>query len=119
MEKKVRVRYRIDGDCVEQEPLPKKIQGSVISRLKIMAKMKPEEKRTPQEHGAREEAQERHHRRDQNQRREDRRYSFKDASRVVSMLSNSRAMWNTMIPMTNTAMNTSRRIPSSIMVGAS
>lgn len=49
MEKKVRVRYRIDGECVEQEPLPKKIQGSVISRLKIMAKMRPEEKRVPQD----------------------------------------------------------------------
>ena len=49
MEKKVRIRYRIDGDCVEQEPLPKKLQGSVISRLKIMAKMKPEEKRIPQD----------------------------------------------------------------------
>src|SRR5207248_1801159 len=39
MEKEVRVRYRIDGDCVEQEPLPKKLQGPVIARLKIMSKM--------------------------------------------------------------------------------
>src|SRR5581483_5544443 len=49
MEKKVRIRYRIDGDCVEQDPLPKKLQGAVISRLKILAKMKPEEKRIPQD----------------------------------------------------------------------
>jgi type IV pilus assembly protein PilB len=49
MERKVRLRYRIDGDCVEQEPIPKKLQGALISRLKIMAKMKPEEKRTPQD----------------------------------------------------------------------
>ncbi len=49
MEKKVRIRYRIDGDCVEQEPLPKKLQGPVIARLKIMSKMKPDEKRIPQD----------------------------------------------------------------------
>ncbi|MCO5171411.1 MAG: Flp pilus assembly complex ATPase component TadA [Planctomycetes bacterium] len=49
MERKVRLRYRIDGDCIEQEPIPKKLQGALLSRLKIMAKMKPEEKRTPQD----------------------------------------------------------------------
>ncbi len=49
MEKKVRIRYRIDGDCVEQEPLPKKLQGPVIARLKIMSKMKPDERRIPQD----------------------------------------------------------------------
>ena len=49
MERKVRLRYRIDGDCVEQESIPKKIQGALISRFKIMARMKPEEKRIPQD----------------------------------------------------------------------
>ncbi len=49
MEKKVRVRFRIDGQCIEQEPLPKKLQGSIISRLKIMSKMRPEENRVPQD----------------------------------------------------------------------
>ena len=49
MEKKVRLRYRIDGDCVEQEGIPKKLQGALLSRFKIMAKMKPEEKRVPQD----------------------------------------------------------------------
>ncbi len=49
MEKKVRIRFRVDGACAEQDPLPKKLQGPVLSRLKIMGKMKPEEKRTPQD----------------------------------------------------------------------
>ena len=49
MERKVRLRYRIDGDCVEQESIPKKIQGALLSRFKIMSKMKPEEKRIPQD----------------------------------------------------------------------
>jgi type IV pilus assembly protein PilB len=49
MERKVRVRYRIDGRCIEQEPIPKKLQGALLSRFKIMAKMKPEEKRIPQD----------------------------------------------------------------------
>jgi len=49
MEKYVRLRYRIDGKCVEQEPIPKKLQGALLSRFKIMAKMKPEERRIPQD----------------------------------------------------------------------
>jgi type IV pilus assembly protein PilB len=49
MEHKVRLRYRIDGECVEQEPIPKRLQGALLSRFKIMAKMKPEEKRIPQD----------------------------------------------------------------------
>ena len=49
MERKVRLRYRVDGDCIEQEPIPKKLQPALISRLKIMAKMKPEEKRMTQD----------------------------------------------------------------------
>ena len=49
MERQVRLRYRIDGSCVEQEPIPKKLQGALLSRFKIMAHMKPEEKRTPQD----------------------------------------------------------------------
>ena len=49
MERQVRLRYRIDGSCVEQEPIPKKLQGALLSRFKIMATMKPEEKRIPQD----------------------------------------------------------------------
>ena len=36
-EKRVRLRYRIDGVCHEQQTIPKRTQGSVIARLKIMA----------------------------------------------------------------------------------
>lgn len=49
MEKKVRLRYRIDGACIEQDSVPKKLQGALLSRFKIMGKMKPEEKRVPQD----------------------------------------------------------------------
>jgi type IV pilus assembly protein PilB len=49
MERKVRLRYRVDGECGEQEPIPKRLQGALLSRFKIMAKMKPEEKRVPQD----------------------------------------------------------------------
>lgn len=49
MERQVRIRYRIDGECHVQEPLPKKLQGSITSRIKIMSKMRPEEKRVPQD----------------------------------------------------------------------
>jgi type IV pilus assembly protein PilB len=48
-EKRVRVRYRIDGSCVEQDSPPKKLQGPILSRIKIMAKMDMAEKRKPQD----------------------------------------------------------------------
>lgn len=48
-EKRLRVRYRIDGSCVEQEAPPKKLQGPVLSRIKIMSKMDMAEKRKPQD----------------------------------------------------------------------
>ena len=46
---RVRIRYRIDGVCVEKEPYPKKLQGPIISRIKIMARMDMAEKRRPQD----------------------------------------------------------------------
>jgi len=47
---RVRVRYRIDGVCVERDSIPKSMQGAVISRLKIMAKpMDIAQKRLPQD----------------------------------------------------------------------
>ncbi|MCX5661225.1 MAG: ATPase, T2SS/T4P/T4SS family [Planctomycetota bacterium] len=46
---RVRLRYRIDGVCHEQERIPKRAQASVVARLKIMAGMKVEEKRVPQD----------------------------------------------------------------------
>ncbi|MBX3460213.1 MAG: Flp pilus assembly complex ATPase component TadA [Planctomycetes bacterium] len=49
MEEKVRIRYRIDGDCQEMESPPKRLQGPLIQRVKILSKMKIEEKRVPQD----------------------------------------------------------------------
>jgi type IV pilus assembly protein PilB len=49
MEEKVRIRYRIDGDCSEVEAPPKRLQGPLIQRVKILSKMKIEEKRVPQD----------------------------------------------------------------------
>ena len=49
MERNIRLRFRIDGKCLVQEPIPKKLQGALLSRLKIMSHMKPEEKRIPQD----------------------------------------------------------------------
>ncbi len=48
-ENRVRLRYRIDGVCVEKDVIPKRTQQSVIARLKIMSGMKIEEKRIPQD----------------------------------------------------------------------
>ncbi len=44
-----RMRYRIDGVCHEQKSPPRRLQSSVISRLKIMSEMDIAEKRIPQD----------------------------------------------------------------------
>jgi type IV pilus assembly protein PilB len=49
MEEKVRIRYRVDGDCMEMESPPKRLQGPLIQRIKILSKMKIEERRIPQD----------------------------------------------------------------------
>lgn len=49
MTNRVRVRYRIDGVCLEREPIPKRMQGSVINRVKIMAGIDLAERRLPQD----------------------------------------------------------------------
>jgi len=49
MEKKYRVRYRIDGVLKEMESPPKYLQSNITSRLKIMAKLDISEKRVPQD----------------------------------------------------------------------
>jgi len=49
MAERVRVRYRVDGVCYEAKSLPKDIQGPILSRLKIMARMDIAEKRKPQD----------------------------------------------------------------------
>ncbi len=48
-EKDVRVRYRIDGVLHTTQTLPKRIQGALISRIKIMAHLDIAEKRVPQD----------------------------------------------------------------------
>jgi type IV pilus assembly protein PilB len=46
---RLRVRYRIDGDCYEMDSPPKRLQGSIIARIKIMAQLDMAEKRRPQD----------------------------------------------------------------------
>ena len=48
-EDKTRVRYRIDGILHEKLILPKSIHEALISRIKILADMKIDEKRVPQD----------------------------------------------------------------------
>ena len=49
MEKEFRVRYRIDGALRKMDSPPKRLQSAIISRFKIMSKMKISEKRIPQD----------------------------------------------------------------------
>ncbi len=49
MADRVRVRYRIDGVCRTVADHPKHLQGSLLSRVKIMAAMDIAEKRKPQD----------------------------------------------------------------------
>jgi len=49
LEKRLRVRYRIDGLLHEVDNPPKRLQSAIISRLKIMANMSIAEKRVPQD----------------------------------------------------------------------
>ncbi|MEY4941536.1 MAG: hypothetical protein RIQ93_3271, partial [Verrucomicrobiota bacterium] len=49
LEKRLRVRYRIDGVLIEVENPPKRLQLAMISRLKIMANVSIAEKRMPQD----------------------------------------------------------------------
>lgn len=49
MTDRVRVRYRTDGICAEVQTPPKRLQGAIISRLKIMANIDIAEKRRPQD----------------------------------------------------------------------
>ncbi len=48
-EERVRVRYRIDGILYDRLSLPKSVQESVISRIKILSEMKIDEHRIPQD----------------------------------------------------------------------
>ncbi len=49
LEDKLRIRYRIDGVLQELPGPPKRLQGSILSRIKIMAGMDIAEKRQPQD----------------------------------------------------------------------
>lgn len=49
MTDRVRVRYRIDGVCLQRENVPKRLQNAVTTRMKIMAGVDIAEKRLPQD----------------------------------------------------------------------
>lgn len=51
--RRLRLRYRIDGILREQEDLPKGLEASLTSRLKIMSRLDIAEKRLPQDGTAR------------------------------------------------------------------
>ena len=47
MANRVRVRYRVDGVCRERDNIPKRMQGPVINRMKIMSGIDLAERRLP------------------------------------------------------------------------
>lgn len=49
MEDRIRVRYRIDGVLIERDAPPRRLLGSLVSRVKIMASMDIAEKRRCQD----------------------------------------------------------------------
>jgi len=49
MADRVRVRYRVDGVCLEKDNIPKNMQAQLIARLKILSGMDIAEKRLPQD----------------------------------------------------------------------
>ena len=48
-ERRIRVRYRIDGTLQERAPIPFKYRAAIISRMKIMADLDISERRLPQD----------------------------------------------------------------------
>ena len=49
MADRVRVRYRVDGVCIERDNIPKNMQAPVLARLKILSGMDIAERRLPQD----------------------------------------------------------------------
>jgi len=49
MADRIRVRYRVDGVCLEKDNIPKNMQAPMITRLKILSGMDIAEKRLPQD----------------------------------------------------------------------
>ena len=47
MANRLRIRYRVDGKCQEMDSPPKRLQGAIISRIKIMSEIDIAEKRRP------------------------------------------------------------------------
>ena len=47
MADRLRIRYRVDGKCQEMDSPPKRLQGAIISRVKIMSEIDIAEKRRP------------------------------------------------------------------------
>src|SRR6266404_9601472 len=48
-EKEFRIRYRVDGVLVSQEPPPRELRAAIISRVKLMARLNIAERRLPQD----------------------------------------------------------------------
>ena len=48
-EKRIRVRYRVDGELQEMAPLPFKYRAAIVSRIKIMSDLDISERRLPQD----------------------------------------------------------------------
>jgi type IV pilus assembly protein PilB len=49
MSNRVRVRYRIDGVCIERDNIPKQLQPVIMTRIKIISGMDIAERRLPQD----------------------------------------------------------------------
>jgi len=49
MADRVRVRYRVDGVCLEKDNIPKNMQAQMLTRFKILSGMDIAEKRLPQD----------------------------------------------------------------------
>ncbi|MHC4521046.1 MAG: GspE/PulE family protein, partial [Planctomycetota bacterium] len=49
MADRVRIRYRVDGVCLEKDNIPKNMQAPLITRMKILSGMDIAEKRLPQD----------------------------------------------------------------------
>ena len=49
LDKKVRVRFRVDGELHTSLVLPKQVLSAVVARIKILSRMKLDEKRKPQD----------------------------------------------------------------------
>jgi type IV pilus assembly protein PilB len=49
MADRVRIRYRVDGVCIDRDAIPKSMQAQLTTRLKILSGMDIAEKRLPQD----------------------------------------------------------------------